>query len=152
VIAQGGEGGIVTEGANHLIHAAQRDDDITLIINNNFVFGLTTGQASAGTPKGLKTRTTPEGNPHEAICAVDLTAISGGTFIARTFATEVEKTAEIIYRAVVHKGFSLVEIIQPCVIWTKDLLKQGGVWVDKPFKNYKDFLSKEDLLGILYIK
>jgi len=151
VIAQGGEGGILTEGANHLIHAAQRNDDITVLVNNNFVFGLTTGQTSAGTPKGVKTRTTPEGNPHDPICAVDLALISGATFAARTSAFEIEKTAEIIFQAINHKGFSLVEIIQPCVVWTKELVKQEGVWVDKPFNDYREFLGKEKLWGILYV-
>lgn len=151
VIAQGGEGGVVTEGANHLIHAAQRDDDITVIINNNYVFGLTTGQTSAGTPKGLKTRTTPEGNPHEALSSVDLALISGAGFVARTYAFEIEKTADIIVQAIKHKGFSLVEIIQPCVIWTKELIKQEGVWVEEPFKDYKEILGKEKLWGILYV-
>ena len=152
VIAQGGEGGIVTEGANHLIHAAQRNDDITVIINNNFVFALTTGQASAATPKGLKTRSTPAGNPFEPLSAVDLAAVAGGTFIARTNAFEIQKTTEIILKAIKHKGFSLVEIIQPCVVWTKELVKQEGEWVEKPFGDYKEVLGKEKLLGILYKK
>ena len=152
VIAQGGEGGIVTEGANHLIHAAQRNDDITVLINNNFVFGLTTGQASSATPKGFKTRSTPEGNPFEPLSAVDLAVVSGGTFIARTNAYEVEKTTGIILQAIKHKGFSLVEIIQPCVVWTKELLKQEGVWVEKPFENKLEIIGKEKLWGILYQK
>lgn len=152
VIAQGGEGGIVTEGTNHLVHAAQRNDDITVIINNNFVFGLTTGQASAATPKGLKTRSTPEGNPFEPLCAVDLAIISGATFVSRTSAFDVPKTTEIIYQAISHKGFSLVEIIQPCVIWTKELVKQEGTWVEKPFENKLDVIGKEKLWGILYKK
>lgn len=152
VIAQGGEGGIVTEGANHLIHAAQRDDDITVVINNNFVFGLTTGQASAATPKGLKTRSTPEGNPHEALSAIDLVAVAGGTFLARTLGADIKRTADILSQAIKHKGFSLVEIIQPCVIWTKELIKQEGVWVEKPFENYKEVLGKDNLMGILYVK
>jgi len=150
VIAQGGEGGIVTEGANHLIHAAQRNDDITVIINNNFVFGLTTGQASAATPKGVKTRSTPEGNPFEALCAVDLALVSGATFVARTPAFDVEKTTEIIYQAINHQGFSLIEIIQPCVVWTKELVKQEGIWIEEPFENKKDIIGKEKLWGILY--
>lgn len=152
VIAQGGEGGIVTEGANHLIHAAQRNDDITVLINNNFVFALTTGQASAASPKGLKTRSTPKGNPFEPLSSVDLAAAAGGTFIARTNAFEVEKTTEIILQAIEHKGFSLVEIIQPCVVWTKELLKQEGIWVEKPFGNKLDIIGKEKLWGILYRK
>ena len=152
VIAQGGEGGIVTEGANHLIHAAQRNDDITVLVNNNYVFGLTTGQASAGTPKGFKTRTTPAGNPHEPISAIDLALTSGAGFGARTYAFEIEKTADIIYQAINHKGFSLVEIIQPCVIWAKDLVKQEGVWIEKPFGDYKEILGKNNLWGVLYNK
>lgn len=152
VIAQGGEGGVVTEGANHLIHAAQRNDDITVLINNNFVFGLTTGQASAATPKGLKTRSTPEGNPYEPLSAVDLALVSGATFVARTYAFDIEKTAEVIYQAILHKGFSLVEIIQPCVVWTKELVKQEGIWVEKPFGDYKEVLGKEKLWGVLYKK
>lgn len=152
VIAQGGEGGIVTEGGNHLIHAAQRNDDITVLINNNFVFALTTGQASAATPKGFKTRSTPEGNPFEALSAIDLALVSGATFVARTFAFDVSKTSEIIYQAITHKGFSLVEIIQPCVIWTKDLVKQEGIWVEKPFGDYKEVLGKSNIWGILYKK
>jgi len=154
VIAQGGEGGVLTEGGNHLIHAAQRDDDITVLINNNYVFGLTAGQASAATPIGTKTKTTPEGNPYPPISAVDLVAVCGGSFLARTLAMEVEKTASIIGLAIKHKGFSLVEIIQPCVIWAKDLQKYGptdqGVWLDKPLLDPKEIVGKESLLGVLY--
>jgi len=152
VIAQGGEGGVVTEGANHLIHAAQRNDDITVLINNNFVFGLTTGQASAATPKGLKTRSTPEGNPFEPLSAVDLALVSGAGFVARTYVFNVERTADIIYQAICYKGFSLVEIIQPCVVWTKELVKQEGIWVEKPVGNYKELLGKNNVWGILYKK
>jgi 2-oxoglutarate ferredoxin oxidoreductase subunit beta len=150
VIAQGGEGGIVTEGANHLIHAAQRNDDITVIINNNYVFGLTAGQASAATPKGMVTRSTPKGVPHEALSAVDLAAVSGAGFIARTLSDEVKKMEEILFKAVAHKGFSLVEIIQPCVIWAKDLVVPEADWVKKPFKETKEFIGQAKLFGILY--
>lgn len=152
VIAQGGEGGIVTEGANHLIHAAQRDDDITVIINNNYVFGLTTGQASAATPRGAKTRSTPFGNPHAPLSAVDLVAVSGGTFIARTVGANIKATEEILRQAIAHKGFSLVEIIQPCVIWAKELIAPKADWVEKPFAKTGDFIGKDNFYGILYNK
>lgn len=154
VIAQGGEGGILTEGGNHLIHAAQRNDNITVIINNNFVFALTTGQASAATPRGARTRSTPTGNPHEPLSAVDLVSIAGGSFIARASATEVEKTAGIIAQAVKHPGFSLVEIIQPCVIWAKEFSGHPaltrGIWLKKPFTKVGDIIGRENLLGVLY--
>lgn len=150
VIAQGGEGGIITEGANHLIHACQRNDDITVLVNNNYVFGLTTGQASAATPKGTRTRTTPQGNPFEPLSAIDLAAVSGGSFLARTLASDIKKTAEAVSLAINHKGFSLVEIVQPCVIWTKELMEIHGQWVEKPFSKKEDFIGKHDFFGILY--
>lgn len=150
VIAQGGEGGIVTEGANHLIHACQRNDNITVLINNNYVFGLTTGQASAATPKGFKTRSTPEGNPFEPLSAVDLALVSGAGFVARTYAFDIAKTTEIIHQAINYKGFSLVELIQPCVVWTKDLVKQEGVWLEEPFDSYKEVLGRSNVWGVLY--
>ncbi|HUW24659.1 MAG TPA: thiamine pyrophosphate-dependent enzyme [Patescibacteria group bacterium] len=152
VIAQGGEGGIVTEGANHLIHAAQRNDDITVVVNNNYVFGLTTGQASAATPKGAVTRSTPHGNLYEALSAIDLAAVSGGTFIARALASNIKAMEEILRQAIIHKGFSLVEVIQPCVIWAKDLIVPGPVWVEKPFIDRREFLGQANLFGILYNK
>ena len=154
VIAQGGEGGLVTEGGNHLIHAAQRNDDITVILNNNYVFALTTGQTSAATPKGLKTRSTPSGNPFEPLSAIDLAAISGATFLARARSADLSQTTEIIKAAIKHPGFSLVEILQPCVIWLKDY-QQGSEkkdYLKKPFKDSKEIIGKNDLLGILYQK
>lgn len=154
VLAQGGEGGIVTEGANHLVHAAQRNDDITVILNNNYVFALTAGQASAATPKGLKTRSTPEGNPYEPLSAIDLAAVAGGTFLARTLASDLERTTEIIKQAIKHKGLSLVEIIQPCVIWVREYedWKKGIKYLEKPFKDIKDLIRKKNYLGILFQK
>lgn len=154
VIAQGGEGGILTEGGNHLIHAAQRNDALTVIINNNYVFALTTGQASAATPKGIKTRSTPEGNPFEPLSAIDIAAAAGATFLARTLATDLEKTTKIIKEAINHKGFSLVEIIQPCVIWLKDYQQEtkDQKYLTQPFKDAKEIIGKKNLLGILYQK
>jgi len=154
VIAQGGEGGIVTEGGNHLIHAAQRNDDITVILNNNYVFALTTGQTSAATPKGLKTRSTPGGNPFEPLSAIDLVAVAGATFLARTRSSDLAQTTEILKSAIRHKGFSLVEILQPCVIWLKDYqdLSKEITYLREPFKDVKDFFGKKDYLGVLYSK
>jgi 2-oxoglutarate ferredoxin oxidoreductase subunit beta len=153
VIAQGGEGGILTEGGNHLIHAAQRNDKITVILNNNYVFALTTGQASAATPKGEITRSTPEGNLFSPVSAVDLAAAVGATFLARTMANDLDKTARIIKEAIKHNGFSLVEIIQPCLAWTKEFsLEQvkNRQYLDQPLENPSWVIGKSNYLGILY--
>jgi len=152
VVAQGGEGGIVTEGANHLIHSAQRGDDITVIINNNYVFGLTAGQASAATPKGVITRSTPSGNPYEALSAVDLCAVSGGTFLARTVASDIKKTSQILSAAFLHHGFSLVEVLHPCAVWAKDIMVTGVEWLESPLDNISNLIGRNNLLGILYNK
>lgn len=152
VIAQGGDGGILNEGANHLIHAAQRNDKITVLLNNNFVFGLTTGQATAGTPKGLRTRSTPEGSPYEPLSAVDLAVTGGAKWVARVPVWEIEKAAEVIYQAICFSGFSLVELVQPCVIWAREVGELKGVWVEKPFEDYRQILGKRDLWGVLYRK
>lgn len=155
VIAQGGEGGILTEGGNHLIHAAQRNDNITVILNNNYVFALTTGQASAATPKGERTRSTPKGNPFPPVSAIDIAAVAGATFLARTMANDLEKTTRIIGEAIKHQGFSLVEVIQPCEIWTKDFrLEQikNREYLDRPFENSNWVIGKDNCLGILYNK
>jgi len=153
VIAQGGEGGVVSEGGNHLIHAAQRNDDITVIINNNFVFGLTAGQASAATPKGLKTKSTPQGNPYEPLSGVDIAAVAGATFLARTLASDWENTTEILKQAINHKGFSLVEIIQPCIIWVREYedWKKEIKYLKKPLKEIKEIIGRKNYLGILFV-
>ena len=147
VIAQGGDGGILSEGANHLIHAAQRNDNITVMLNNNFVFGLTAGQASSGTPEKFKTRSTPEGNPFPPLSAVDLVAVAGGGFIARTLGSEIQKTTEIMKEAIEYKGFSLVEIVQPCIIWAKEAEVPKGKWVNKPFTHSSDFTGDSNVCG-----
>ena len=83
VIAQAGDGGMLNEGLNHFIHAIQRNDNITLILDNNYVFGLTAGQKSSATPKGATARAQKESNTTNPLSAVDLAATVGAGFIAR---------------------------------------------------------------------
>ena len=120
VLAVGGDGGLLGEGGNHLIHASRRNDDITVLISNNHLFSLTTGQASPTSPKGLKTKTFPEGSEILPVDPVALGLVSGASFVARLFAGQVELMAKVIGQAIRHKGFSLVEILSPCVTFDKD--------------------------------
>lgn len=108
-----GDGDALNEGIGHLIHAARRNTDITIFLHNNGVFGLTTGQVTATSPKGRKSKSTPYGNPENPINPCSLMLISGATFVARAFAGK--QLEEIMYEAINHKGFSFVEILQPCV-------------------------------------
>jgi 2-oxoglutarate ferredoxin oxidoreductase subunit beta len=114
VIAMGGDGDNYGEGGNHFIHAARRNHDITLLVHDNQVYGLTKGQASPTSDEGYISKTTPYGAspPLNPV----LTAIAAGaSFVARGFAGDIDHLAGLITAAIRHKGFALVDILQPCV-------------------------------------
>ncbi len=110
-----GDGDSYDEGISHLIHTAKRNSDITMLIHNNQVFALTTGQFTATSPKNFKGVSTPKGSIEEPLNPIFLMLASGATFVARAFARDIPKTKEIIKEAIKHKGFSFVDILQPCV-------------------------------------
>jgi 2-oxoglutarate ferredoxin oxidoreductase subunit beta len=114
VIAISGDGDGYGEGGNHFIHAARRNHDITYLVHNNQVYGLTKGQASPTSDAGFVTKTTPYGatNP---VNPISLAIVSGASFIARGFAGDVGHLAGLIKKGIAHKGFSLIDILQPCV-------------------------------------
>ena len=119
VIAEGGDGDGYQEGVQHFIHVMRRNHDITYLVHNNQIYGLTTGQASSTTLMGAKTKTTPFGNIEIPFNPV-LTAIDGGaTYVARGFAGDPEHLKELIKDAIQHNGFALVDIFQPCVTFNK---------------------------------
>jgi len=117
VIVLGGDGALYAEGGNHLIHAARRNINITCIVSDNQIYGLTTGQASPTSDLGFKTKTTPEGVIESPLQPLSLAlAISQDTsFVARGFAGDVMHLKKLIVAAIKHKGFSLVDVLQPCV-------------------------------------
>jgi len=119
VIAVGGDGGIYGEGLNHLISAARRNIGIKVIAVNNGLFSLTTGQVAPTTPKGVKTKTTPLGNPDLPVTPIPLMLSSGATFVARGFSGDIEHLSYILKEAVKHKGFALIDILSPCVTFNK---------------------------------
>lgn len=119
VIVVSGDGDCLGEGGNHFIHAAKRNPDITVLIHDNQVYGLTTGQASPTATKGFKTKSTPEGSADEPINPLALAITAGATFVARGFAGDIPGLTEIMKQAIEHKGFSVVDILQPCVTFDK---------------------------------
>lgn len=151
VIAQAGDGGLLNEGLNHFIHAIERDDDITLLLNNNHVFGLTAGQQSSGTPKGALARSAQRASQFEPLRAVDLAATTGARFIARVHEENPSEIKEVLKQAISFSGFALVEIIQPCKIWAKGFEKIEYTHLDEPVKDRKELILRHDLTGILYI-
>lgn len=119
VLVVSGDGDGMGEGGNHFIHAAKRNPDITVIIHDNQVYGLTTGQAAPTAKQGLKTKSTPEGVTDEPINPLLMALSSGATFVARGFAGDGVGLAKLIKAAIEHKGFALVDCLQPCVTFNK---------------------------------
>jgi 2-oxoglutarate ferredoxin oxidoreductase subunit beta len=118
VIAFSGDGDAYGEGGNHFLHAARRNHEITYIVHNNQVYGLTKGQASPTSDTGFITASTPFGaaNPVNPIV---LALAIGATFVARGFAGDVDHLSEIIKKGIKHKGFALIDVLQPCVSFNK---------------------------------
>ena len=115
VVVFSGDGDSYNEGISHLIHAAKRNIDITVIIHDNRIFALTTGQFTATSPKGLKGKSTPNGSIEEPFNPLELMLASGATFIARGYSAKTEHLKNLIVRAIEHKGFSFIEVLQPCI-------------------------------------
>ena len=114
VIVVAGDGDTYGEGLNHFISACRGNQDITLLVHDNQVYGLTTGQAAPTTEKGTLTKSTPLGAPEMAINPIGLALTADATFIARGFSGNISHLTGLIKRAILHEGFSLVDMFQPC--------------------------------------
>jgi len=119
VIAVTGDGDGLGIGGAHFIHTARRNVDIAHILYNNQVYGLTTGQIGPTAARGFKTKTTPRGSVEDPVNPVALALVSGATFVARTFVGDMAHTKEILRRAIEHRGYALVDTLQPCVTFNK---------------------------------
>lgn len=119
VIAIVGDGDCYGEGGNHLIHAARGNHDITVIVHDNRVYGLTTGQVAPTAQKGFKSKSTPQGIIEVPINPLVSVISSGATFVAQGFAGDLNHLINLIKLAISHKGFSLINVLQPCVTFNK---------------------------------
>lgn len=117
IIGFAGDGDAYGEGVEHLIFAAKRNIDITMIIHNNRVYGLTTGQYTPTSPLGFRGRSTPEGTKELPINPLELMLASGATFISRGASHGIDLLKKIFKEAIMHKGFSLVDVLQVCVTY-----------------------------------
>ena len=118
VIAVSGDGDGYGEGGNHFIHAARRNHDITYLVHNNQVYGLTKGQASPTSDSGFITKTTPYGAT-DPVNPIALAIVSGASFVSRGFSSDIEHLAELMKQAITHQGFALIDIFQPCVSFNR---------------------------------
>ena len=119
VIAVGGDGDGYGIGGNHLLHAARRNIDITYIVSNNQVYGLTTGQASPTTLRGVKTRSTPYGALDYPFNPILIALAAGATFVARGFSGDIKHLTWIVKEAIRHRGFAIVDVLSPCVTFNR---------------------------------
>jgi 2-oxoglutarate ferredoxin oxidoreductase subunit beta len=115
VISFGGDGDSLGEGLEHTLFAAKRNMDITLILHNNGTYGLTTGQFSPLSEHGYKGLSTPAGSIERPFRAIPLLLEAGASFTARGFSAKPDHLSDLIVQAVNHKGFSFIEVMQPCV-------------------------------------
>ena len=119
VVITGGDGDGYGIGIAHFIHAMRRNLDLTYVVMDNQIYGLTTGQASPTTEMGQVTKSTPHGNVETPINPLALAIVSGATYVARAFSGDPNHMADLIARGIQHKGFALIDCFSPCVTYNK---------------------------------
>ena len=120
VVAVGGDGDGIAIGGNHFLHSARRNGEMTYIMMDNEIYGLTKGQAAPTTPLGDKTKSTTYGNPEAGVDHCALAISFGASWVGRAFSGDIKGTAELMKAALLHKGFAFLNIISPCVTWRGD--------------------------------
>ena len=140
VICHSGDGDAYAIGLGHLPHAARYNVPITLVVHNNMLYALTAGQASPTSPRGLRTRSTPHGQAEEPLNPILLALASGATFVARGFSGDVGKLAEILVRAMRHRGFAFVDVLQPCITFydTYDYIREKAYYLEEEQHDARD--------------
>ncbi|OGC04736.1 2-oxoacid ferredoxin oxidoreductase [candidate division WOR-1 bacterium RIFOXYA12_FULL_43_27] len=119
VLVHTGDGDCYGEGGNHFLHNIRRNIDLTVIVHNNQIYGLTKGQASPTTDRGYKTKVQINGVILEPMNALGMALSLGAPFVARGFSDQIEHLTDLIVRGAQHKGFALIEVLQPCVTFNK---------------------------------
>ena len=119
VLACGGDGDGFAIGLGHTIHAMRRDLDITYIVMDNHVYGLTKGQVSPRSDRGFVTKTSPDGSAETPVSALELALSAGAGFVAQGFSKELNELASLIEAGIQHVGFSFINVFSPCVTFNK---------------------------------
>jgi len=120
VLTFAGDGAVYSEGISHFIHAFKYNADLTLVLHDNQSFSLTTGQPTPTTQQGYKSKASPLGTFDKPMNPIKLALASNATFIARTNARDIKHMVEIMTKAITHKGFSFIEVIQDCLIFNPE--------------------------------
>ena len=120
VVVTGGDGDGYGIGGNHFTHTARRNVDLTYIVMNNQIYGLTTGQISPTSDMGMKTKSTPFGSVELPINPITSAIMNGATFVARGYSGDVRHLTNLMKQAIQHSGFALVDVFSPCVTFNHD--------------------------------
>ena len=143
ILAVGGDGDGYGIGGNHLTHAARRNTDLTYIVMNNQIYGLTTGQSSPTSRPGLTTKSTPFGNVEYPLNPIASAIVNGATYVARGYSGDIRGLTQLITNAINHKGFALIDVFSPCVTFnldnTHDFFKQRIKKLDDVEHNPQDW-------------
>lgn len=136
IIASAGDGATFSEGVNHLVHSVRSNYPMVFIHHNNENYGLTTGQASALTPKGCRMNGSADGVPLEPINSLDFVLSLKPSFVARSFSGEVDHMTEMLREALRHDGFAFLEVLQACPTYNK---ATPDHWYASRVKDIRDF-------------
>ncbi|MEE9167870.1 MAG: thiamine pyrophosphate-dependent enzyme [Candidatus Neomarinimicrobiota bacterium] len=120
VIATGGDGDGYGIGGNHFVHTARRNVDLTYLVMNNQIYGLTTGQISPTSSRGMKTKSTPFGSVEFPVNPITSAIMNGATFVARAYSSEGKHLVDLIKKGIRHRGFALIDIFSPCVTFNHE--------------------------------
>ncbi len=137
VLGFAGDGDTYAEGMGHFVHAGRYNADMTLIVSDNQSFSLTTGQPTPTTQQGYKSKASPLGEFNQPFNPIKLALASGASFIARVNAKNIKHTSEILKKAIKHKGFSFVEVIQDCLIFNKEINNKESMMYEVNNKDKK---------------
>lgn len=146
VIVTSGDGDVYGEGGNHLIHAIRRNIDLTVIVHDNQVYGLTKGQASPTSDLGFVTRVQTHGVINEPFHPLAAAIALGAGFVARSFSGDKEHLSLVIQEGVKYKGFSLIDVLQPCLTFNK---KNNFSWYKSRVYKLQDDYDPHDKLKAL---
>jgi 2-oxoglutarate ferredoxin oxidoreductase subunit beta len=163
VIAVGGDGDGFGIGGNHFLHVMRRNVDLAYVVMDNQIYGLTTGQVSPTSRKGMKTKSTPFGSVENPINPIPMAIVCGATYVARGFSGQQKHLIGLIKGAIEHRGFAFVDVFSPCVTYNKDnsheffkqrtrkLEEMGHDPADRASAIEKGFLWGDDIpIGLFY--
>ncbi len=160
VIVTSGDGDIYGEGGNHLSAGIRANQDMTVFVSNNMVYGLTKGQPSPTAQLGFITKTQPHGNKNEPFNPITSAISLNISFVARALAADIEQTKVIMIKAIRHKGFALVDILQPCVSFnnvnTYQWFKDNSYYLNENYnpqdrvEAFKCSIEEKFALGVIY--